>query len=75
MDQAVKAGIKFFRIWGFRDLNVTHIPGGVSGKSIPFGLFAESELSATTASPVRRGRCRALYDLLPKLGERRPYNQ
>ena len=31
MDQAVKAGIRIIRTWGFRDLNVTTIPGGVSG--------------------------------------------
>ena len=30
MDQAVKAGIKIIRTWGFRDLNVTSIPDGVS---------------------------------------------
>ena len=49
MDQAVKAGLRFIRTWGFCDLNVTQIPGGVSGKSAPFGLFIESELNAITA--------------------------
>jgi hypothetical protein len=50
MDQAVKAGISIIRTWGFRDLNVTYIPSGVSGKSSSFGVFAESELNAITAS-------------------------
>ena len=50
MDQAVKAGIRVIRTWGFRDLNVTYIPSGVSEKSPSFGVFAESELSAITAS-------------------------
>ena len=45
MDQAVKAGIRIIRTWGFRDLNVTNIPGGVSG-----GVFhADSELSGIIA--------------------------
>jgi len=65
MDQAVKAGIRIIRTWGFRDLNVTEIPGGVSGGVFP----AESELSVTTAPPIRRGRCRFLNNLLPKLAE------
>ena len=30
MDQAVNAGIRVIRTWGFRDLNVTYIPNGVS---------------------------------------------
>jgi hypothetical protein len=69
MDQAVNAGITIIRTWGFRDLNVTYIPSGVSGKSFSFGIFAESELSAITASSVWGGGCRFLYNLLPKLGE------
>jgi len=65
MDQAVKAGIRIIRTWGFRDLNVTSIPGGVSR-----GVFlTKSELSAVTAPSIRRGRCRSLHHLLPKLGE------
>jgi len=67
MDQAVKAGIRIFRIWGFRDRNVTTIPGGVSGES-PV-TPAESELSVITAPSLRRGRLRFLPDLLSKLGE------
>ena len=65
MDQAVKAGIRIIRTWGFRDLNVTTIPGGVSWEVFP----VKSKLSASTAPSIRRGRCRFLYDLLPKLGE------
>jgi len=65
MDQAVKAGIRIIRTWGFCDLNVTNIPGGVSRGVHP----AESELSVIAAPSIRRGRRRSLYDLLPKLGE------
>ena len=50
MDQAVKAGSRVTRTWGFRDLNVTYIPSEVSEKSPSFGVFVESELSAITAS-------------------------
>lgn len=71
IDQAVKAGIKIIRTWGFRDLNVTYNPAGVSRESPPFCVFAEPKLSTTTASSVRsRGRSRLpLNDLLPELGE------
>ena len=50
MDQAVNAGIRVIRTWGFRDLNVTYIPSGVSEKLPSFGVFSGSELSAITAS-------------------------
>ena len=68
MDQAVKAGIRIIRTWGFRDLNSTYIPTGVSGKRSSFGVLVGSELRTITASSVRRGRRRFLFGLLPELG-------
>ena len=52
MDQAVKAGIRIFRTWGFGDINATYIPDGVSGKSSPSLVFAKSKLNAIAAPSV-----------------------